>query len=182
MARVPGRPTPRRQPGAALSLIELLVVLAIIVVLGALLWPPHGCREKARQAQCQDNLKHLALGLIMYAQDHGERFPRADAWSEAILPYVKDPRLFVCPGDDSHRWRHGGGPYAMSAGLSGADVGRVAETSMQPMLWDAHVDGSFALRHGGRGEIAFVDGHVKVYGYPFRGMEQGTAGVLSASH
>jgi len=103
----------------AFTLIELLVVVAIIAVLAALLWPRTPPREKWRLATCQDNLKRLALGLIIYATDHDERLPPSHVWSKVIVPHPKGPDAFCCPGDDSRRFRHGGGPYAMSLSLSG---------------------------------------------------------------
>ncbi|MFQ6098945.1 MAG: DUF1559 domain-containing protein, partial [Armatimonadota bacterium] len=57
------------------TLIELLVVIAIIAILAAILFPVFSrAREKARQASCQSNLKQLALGFLMYAQDYDEKF------------------------------------------------------------------------------------------------------------
>ena len=56
------------------TLIELLVVIAIIAILAAILFPVFAkAREKARTASCQSNLKQLALGAMMYAQDYDER-------------------------------------------------------------------------------------------------------------
>jgi len=59
------------------TLIELLVVIAIIAILAAILFPVFAkAREKARTASCASNLKQLALGVIQYAQDYDETFPR----------------------------------------------------------------------------------------------------------
>jgi len=54
----------------AFTLIELLVVIAIIAI------PVFAqAREKARATACLSNMKQLALGLQMYAQDYDEVFP-----------------------------------------------------------------------------------------------------------
>ena len=44
----------------AFTLVELLIVIAVIVILGALLWPAVGmARGKARQAQCAKQLDQI---------------------------------------------------------------------------------------------------------------------------
>jgi prepilin-type N-terminal cleavage/methylation domain-containing protein/prepilin-type processing-associated H-X9-DG protein len=56
------------------TLIELLVVIAIIAILAAILFPVFAqAREKANQTACISNLKQLALGCMMYAQDYDEK-------------------------------------------------------------------------------------------------------------
>ncbi len=58
------------------TLIELLVVIAIIAILAAILFPVFAkAREKARQTACLSNVKQLAVGMLMYAQDFDEFLP-----------------------------------------------------------------------------------------------------------
>jgi prepilin-type N-terminal cleavage/methylation domain-containing protein/prepilin-type processing-associated H-X9-DG protein len=53
------------------TLIELLVVIAIIAILAAILFPVFArAKAKGQQTMCLSNMKQLALGCIMYAQDH----------------------------------------------------------------------------------------------------------------
>jgi prepilin-type N-terminal cleavage/methylation domain-containing protein/prepilin-type processing-associated H-X9-DG protein len=110
------------------TLIELLVVIAIIAILAAILFPVFArAREKARTASCQSNLKQMALGVLMYAQDYDEitcgaygnscqttglvpapgpvtGVKGAGSWwlfPDLIYPYVKNAQIFRCPSNPS---------------------------------------------------------------------------------
>lgn len=99
-----------RGTGTGFTLIELLIVIAIIAILAAILFPVFArARENARRTACQSNLKQIGLGMLMYAQDYDEFFPigananRTDrmglGWAGQILPYVKSTQLFRCPDE-----------------------------------------------------------------------------------
>ena len=65
---------PRRRRG--FSLIELLIVLGIVAVLLALLFPVgRKARAMAHLASCQNNLRQIGVALRAYETDHDGRWP-----------------------------------------------------------------------------------------------------------
>ena len=71
------------------TLVELLVVLAIIAALAALLFPAvQAARESGRRTQCKSNLRQLGLAMTQYLDASGERgkFPLV-----ARLPRTDNP-------------------------------------------------------------------------------------------
>jgi prepilin-type N-terminal cleavage/methylation domain-containing protein len=63
---------------SAFTLIEVLVVVAIIALLVAILLPSLArARDQARTGVCASNLRQLYYGWSMYAQDNDGRYPGA---------------------------------------------------------------------------------------------------------
>ena len=58
------------------TLIELLIVIAIIAILAALLLPAlNSARERGRAIRCTSNLKSIGSGLMLYCADYGGYAP-----------------------------------------------------------------------------------------------------------
>ena len=78
----------------AFTLVELLIVVAIIAVLMGLLLPAVGrAREQANQVECLSNLRQLTTAFIMYCQDNQGWMPRASPYASPGNP--ESPQDFL---------------------------------------------------------------------------------------
>ncbi|NCO36758.1 MAG: hypothetical protein AUJ92_19460 [Armatimonadetes bacterium CG2_30_59_28] len=109
-------------PRRGFTLIEMLIVIAIMAILAAILFPVFAkAREKARQAACSSNLKQIGLAVMMYISDYDQVLPdpnpwyymdtgscvvesltgkcsgRENSWQAVIQPYLKNKQILVCP-------------------------------------------------------------------------------------
>ena len=113
----------RRSTCPGFSLIELLAAVAVIAVLFSLVMMAVGTlRAKAEATECASNMRHIGVGLNLYATDHGDdRYPRTidnsdgdgTSWSVKLIPYVgmtedsmgapplpRTAGIFQCPSYD----------------------------------------------------------------------------------
>jgi prepilin-type N-terminal cleavage/methylation domain-containing protein/prepilin-type processing-associated H-X9-DG protein len=124
------------------TLIEILIVVAIIILLAALLFPAFSrARENARRAGCMSNLKQIGLGIAQYTQDYDERLPQPwtyvrfdgtkwvknpstasdgkyGSWRVFIKPYVKSTAIFQCPSNPKRNASAGDGEFHISYGCN----------------------------------------------------------------
>jgi type II secretory pathway pseudopilin PulG len=66
-------------------------------IMAAMLLPALAkAKHKADHIRCMNNVKQLNLGLIMYATDNNERLPAGTNWCDALSPYVKNEKTYLC--------------------------------------------------------------------------------------
>jgi prepilin-type N-terminal cleavage/methylation domain-containing protein/prepilin-type processing-associated H-X9-DG protein len=89
----------------AFTILELLIVLGIVAVLAAFIFPVFArARQNARRASCQTHLKQIGLGMMQYSRDYDEKMPlslteQGETWVDIIHPYIKSDAVFLCPND-----------------------------------------------------------------------------------
>jgi hypothetical protein len=121
----------------------------------------------AQNATCLSNVKAITLAMLMFADDHDGKLPKADRWVEDLMPYVKSAKLFKCSGDKSGERSS----YAMNSALSGLSLSEVAHPESLVVVFEAEKPGQnpsggpeavlIVPRHNGNA-YGFADGHAKV--------------------
>ena len=94
------------------TLIELIIVIAIIGILAAILLPALArAREQGRRVSCMSNLTQIGMAIHMYASEHDNTLPwsgghdNAECLMTLYNHYVFDPNVFVCPSSPTQRAR-----------------------------------------------------------------------------
>jgi len=146
----------------AFSLIEMLVVIAVIGILASLLvLGLHSAKEKGKAARCVGNLHQIGLGMMMYADENANQFHHvggeipdhgqwtANPWtSQRLSPNHPDAywgvayahylggvkELFRCPtAQHVDEWREEGLPYPASFWLNSTyGINRYLVTPFDP--------------------------------------------------
>ncbi|WP_394793391.1 type II secretion system protein [Armatimonas sp.] len=159
-------PQPEKLSFFKFSLKELLVVVVIVTIFAAIIFPIFAdATTRSRHVACLSNGKQLTIATQMYSKDYDDHLPQATSWYTGLQYYLTYPNQ-VC----TLRTKSQGVGYAMDERLSGRSLEKIgASHAKRPLLYEssnftpnAHDSGtSFAGRHKGTGWVGFVDGHVK---------------------
>jgi len=125
----------QKRPAGRFSLVELLVVVAVIAILTGLLLPAlKKAKDVAKAIHCVNNLKQAGVGMTMCADDHNDYLPNsmwtwtggvvfgaefgATLWLDVLYPYISSGKLpatltantrlaqnLICPGRPDVRWK-----------------------------------------------------------------------------
>jgi len=163
------------------TLVELLVVVAIIGILAAFLLPAFAAaREKARSSTCLSNLHQIGVAVQLYAQDADGRIPPDGGSFGGLIadcnPFIKTSAIFTCPDDYDRDEEGRAGSYRVPSLYQGKpiacgwndpyNVALVTQSSSTTMIYEAEQDFAQApivptYRHRNGTQILFFDGHAK---------------------
>jgi hypothetical protein len=97
-------------------------------------------REAGRTSICLTNVKQMAMGMQMYAQDYDDRFPLATSWMDGTVPYsenggVKDKAVFQCPTVTAVQPNDFG--YAYNSKLAGKPQSKITAPALTQLVYDS---------------------------------------------
>lgn len=167
----PGRPR-------GFSLLELLIVVAIMMALLALYWSPSsGSQQRQIKAECRKNLQKAYLALDIYARESAGKFPEVSGAQRAKEPlsllvprYTSDESVLVCPGSKEIEMLPGKTTYSYYMGHAASDAQAVLMSDRQ-VDTKAKAVGEYAFSKDGKppgnnhgklgGNFLFCDGHIE---------------------
>lgn len=146
------------------TLIEILVVVAIIAVLAAIIYPiAISAREKGNEAKCLTQQKSLYQATMVYVQNHDEKFPTNNFWQALEL----EPKALKDPSDPTLA-----NGYVFNSYLQGRTYAAVKDSLNVMMFADgthditattqqnlAYGPDDIQFRHGNKTVMTFADGH-----------------------
>lgn len=167
----------------AFTLVELLVVIAVIGVLTGLLLPVFGkAKEAARATACLGNLRQVGIALQLYTQDNRNLLPvmrdrQVSANGAAItneLPsmdsvlsnHLGNVQVLRCPSDRARLYEDTGSSYSWNSLLNGQDADRLKvmglefESHQIPVVFDKE---AFHRARGDKKGVNYLyaDGHIR---------------------
>jgi prepilin-type N-terminal cleavage/methylation domain-containing protein/prepilin-type processing-associated H-X9-DG protein len=171
-----------RARGVAFSLIELLVVMAVIAILAALSLPVlNRAKESGRSTACISNLHQIGLALQLYVDANNNTLPimrdvpmDTNAMATNTFPDVDvvlrnelgNTNVLRCPSDFQGIFQLTGSSYAWNSLLNGENANHLVVLGMDfnphaiPVFFDK--EGFHALRGPNKAvNYLYADGHIK---------------------
>lgn len=113
------KPIAKRNGESALTLVEVLVVAALVAILILVILPKGGEPPRyPRRVQCVSNLKQMGLSLLIYATENKDLFPMQNlpenllsgdvvrnglvSTYRSVASTLEHPKTLICPADDRH--------------------------------------------------------------------------------
>jgi prepilin-type processing-associated H-X9-DG protein len=183
------------------SLVELLIVLALMIILTVMMWGfGSESHQHSMQRACRQNLEKIYVSLQIYANDFGGKPPentnatRSEEPLSLLVPrYTADTSIFICPGSKDS---------PLPSGVSFANrkisyayyMGQRLGDAQQPLMSDWQVNtlpkqaGDLVFSATGKppgnnhhkygGNFLFCDGHVELTPPPLAFSLATTQGVV----
>ena len=172
------RSLPADSTPAAFTLMELLLVIALIATLVGLLLPALSrAKEAGRATACLSNLRQAGIALQLYTQDHNNRLPFMRDQSltatnelpgpdQVLSNYLGNVRGLRCPSDLQRLFETTGSSYSWNSLLNGQNADQLTVLGLNfnphqiPLMFDKE------KFHAARGEkkaqnFLYADGHIK---------------------
>jgi prepilin-type N-terminal cleavage/methylation domain-containing protein/prepilin-type processing-associated H-X9-DG protein len=120
------------------TIVELLVVIAVIGILATILIPSlKRAKGSAKAAECKSNLRQIGIGLRLYV-DEFDKYPAVNpgdgwTWHNSLLAYCGGNRkLFHCSDwNSSPDWEGSSYAYNLELGRLDSTNSTVVETSVK---------------------------------------------------
>jgi prepilin-type processing-associated H-X9-DG protein/prepilin-type N-terminal cleavage/methylation domain-containing protein len=162
-----------RQRGGAFTMVELIVVIAVIALLAVIVFPAfQRVLASGRATACVSNLRQLSVALNTYLADNNNTMPVLKAGREKLTDdvpvidntldkYAKDKAVFACPADARFAAATGTS-YFWNVAINGQALGSlnfmglVDQHSRIPILGDKE---GFHPYLQNKVNILYADGH-----------------------
>lgn len=159
---------------------QVAVGVVILGLVGVVYGASRPLKRSGKTWNCQSNLKQIGLGMMQYARDYDEQFPRAANWADALRPYtvghnnpdansIFEP-LFRCPTTNGY--------YALNVNFDRLAMIQDKSPRASPLVFDIK---SGRLNQSDNGKswpnppihttlqttgnnVLFADGHVELRG------------------
>lgn len=138
------------------TLLELLVVIAVISILAALLLPTLGrAKESGRSTACLSNLHQIGIALQLYVSDSQNKLPTMFDWSidpssntngppinQVLAAQAGSTNIFRCPSDNQNLFALTGSSYSWNFLVNGEDADHLSAMGMEfaghqiPLVFD----------------------------------------------